>query len=123
MKSIRVGKEITIVWSGITTNGEAVSLEGRDLRIFATNRRSQTVELEFAASSNTLTCVVKGGQLNQSGTYGLTLWENLGKSGQTVLDATNVFRIVKTTDEESGLDANNIRAVTIQLAGGDISVN
>ena len=99
MKSIRIGKDIAMTWT-VTTNGEAISLEGRDLKLIMTEPKGSTIELPFTTSGNTVSMTYFGTAQKNCGTYSLTLWENYGKSGQTAVDKTKAFRLVPNTDLE-----------------------
>lgn len=102
MKSIRIGKDIAMTWS-ITTNGEPLSLVGRDLALCLSTPKGGQIDMEFTIggdNSNELHFVYEGRKHQYTGTYMLTLWENYGKVGQTVVDKTNAFRLVATTDLE-----------------------
>lgn len=103
MKKIRIGKDISIRWT-ILTNGEAVSLVGRDLKLVLTDPIRRTTDMEFTVEGNTVTTLYKGTQHKCLGVYNLTLWENYGKDGQTAVDACNAFTLVSTTCAEGGED-------------------
>ena len=102
MRRIRFGKDIAIKWA-ITTNGEDVSLVGRDLKLLLIDPNGREIEMDFTVggeNGNELTFSFFGIKHTCTGTYRLTLWENYHKVGQTAVDKTNAFRIVATTDLE-----------------------
>ena len=103
MKKIRINKDISIRWT-ILTNGESVSLVGRDLKLVLTDPIRRTTDMEFTVEGNTVTTLYKGTQHKCLGVYNLTLWENYGKDGQTAVDACNAFTLVPTTCAEGGED-------------------
>lgn len=103
MKKIRINKDISIRWT-ILTNGESVSLVGRDLKLVLTDPIRRTTDMEFTVDGNTVTTLYKGTQHKCLGVYNLTLWENYGKDGQTAVDACNAFTLVSTTCAEGGED-------------------
>lgn len=102
MKSIRIGKDIAMTWA-ITTNGEPLSLVGRDLALCITTPKGGQIDTEFTIggeNNNELHFTYEGRKHQYTGTYSLTLWENYGKVGQTVVDKMNAFRLVANTDLE-----------------------
>lgn len=99
MKSIRIGKDIQMEWT-ILTNGEPLSLEGRDIFVQLIDPRGKVREMEFEVSGNTLSFSYPGTEQKYTGIYRLTVWENHGKARQTVYDNTKAFRLVPTTDLE-----------------------
>lgn len=111
MRKIRIGKDIVLKWT-ILTNGEAVSLEGRDLRLFISDSLNQKTELEFNVSSNNIEALFKGVEQKRIGTYRLTLWENYQQDNQSVVDCCNAFQLVGSTceenDEQDGLQTDTV---------------
>lgn len=97
----RIGKDLSIVWS-LLTNGEPISLESRHLALELTDPMGYERELSIQVEG----CVVKawflGDAQKRLGVYKLTLWENRGKSGQTVVDNCNAFELVRCSDQENG---------------------
>ena len=99
MKKIRKGKTVHIRWH-VNTNGEATSLEGRDLTLYlaggiAFNRKV----IPFIVSGNVIEATIQGKDLNIAGLCKLALYENRGKDNQTVLD-TDAFMLVDRTKDE-----------------------
>lgn len=102
MKSIRIGKDIAMTWV-ITTNGEPLSLVGRDLALCLSTPKGGHIDTEFSIggeNNNELHFTYEGRKHQYCGNYSLTLWENYGKVGQTVVDKMNAFRLVANTDLE-----------------------
>lgn len=105
MKRIRIGKDIEIHWP-ILTNGEPASLEGRDLHILLHLPSCMESPVDFVSEGNIAIFTIPGNSQKQLGIYQLTMWENKGKSGQTVVDYCNAFELVPTTCMEGGNDSN-----------------
>lgn len=101
MYKIRFGKDIEFRWT-ITTNGENTSLEGRDLKVVicAANNGKQYVP-RFVCEGNVVSFVFYGKDHFAYGVYHVTLWENYGKVGQTVVDKMDAFVLVHNTDLEN----------------------
>lgn len=105
MKRIRIGKDIAINWA-ITTNGSVESLEDADLYIEMKDPKGNKVQIEeYEITNNIIQIGLKGTAFIYLGTYSFTLWKNKGKDGQTVVDAVDAFKLVKTTNEE-GYECN-----------------
>lgn len=100
MRKIRIGKDIVIRWT-ILTNGEAVSLEGRNLKLFLIDSIGYKTELEFSVSGNDVESMFKGTDQKRIGTYRLTLWENYRQDNQSAVDCCNAFMLVGSTCEEN----------------------
>lgn len=124
MNNIRIGKDIAISWT-ITTNGVEESLAGRDLRLVIRTPMRERVEMEFSiqgANNNEVYAVFRGVDQKVTGIYSLTLWENFGKDGQTVVDYCDAFALVGTTCEETRSEPNNITTETVDLGTGNLEV-
>ena len=115
MKSIRIGKDISVRWA-ILTNGQPISLEGRDLKLVLTNPLKRTTEPDFTVSGNEVSATIQGTEQKYLGSYSLTLWENYGKQRQTAIDACEAFRLVATTCQEGGTD-EGLDTETVNLSG------
>ena len=100
MKKIRIGKDILFKWA-ITTNGEPVSLDGRDLRLELKSPFGTKSIINFDTDDNVVIFKFLGINQKNIGIYGLTLWENYGKEGQTAVDLSNAFELVYSTEKEN----------------------
>lgn len=89
MRKIRIGKDIFLRWT-ILTNGEPISLEDRDLKLFVIDPLNSKKELEFSVSGNQLETVFKGIEQKRIGSYRLTLWENYQKENQSAVIKTKL---------------------------------
>ena len=97
MKRIRKGKTIILRWP-IKTNGEAASLEGRNLTLMLQCSLSART-IPFEVADNVITATIQGKSLTTTGKYILTLYENRGEDNQTVVDV-DAFMIVSRTKDE-----------------------
>lgn len=111
MRKIRIGKDIVLRWT-ILTNGEAISLEGRNLKLFISDNMNSKVELGFSVSGNNLEAIFKGVEQKRLGTYRLTLWENYQQENQSVVDYCDVLQLVGTTCEEND-DVEGVQTGTV----------
>lgn len=121
MQKIRAEKEFIVRWSGILTNGQPDSLEGRDLSLYLINPYGAESSQDITIEGNTVTLRIAAGTCKVLGNYKLKLYENKGKSGQTVLDQCEGFCVVATTCQEGGT-TEGLDLDTIELSGGDICV-
>lgn len=120
MKRIRIGKDIKIHWP-ILTNGEQVTLEGRDLHLVLHLPSCMETPLHFEPQGNIAVFTISGNMQKQLGAYRLTMWENKDKSGQTAVDYCDAFELVPTTCMEGGND-NNLTTETVNLDSSDLIV-
>ncbi len=122
MRSIRIGKDIIIRWK-VTTNGEDKSLNGRKLKLVLHHSFVPEKEIPFSidqSENNKIVTIIRGADQKSTGIYRLTLWENYGLAGQTVVDYCNAFKLVNTTCEEGGEDVEGLDTETVELEGSDI---
>lgn len=111
---IRIGKDIVIQWA-ILTNGEPISLEGRNLKLVLSTPLRQKINLDFEVAGNEITALYKGLEHKVLGSYTLTLWENYSEDGQSALDYCNAFTLVPLSCMEDVGDAKLAQAV-LQLS-------
>lgn len=101
MESKRIGKDLRLLWKNIKTNGEFVSLNGRDLTLIMTDPKGSQIEMPLTVVDDyNIESHFYGTDHKHLGNYKLTLWENYKKRGQTALDRTNAFRLVPSTELE-----------------------
>lgn len=102
MQRIRIYKDIKIQWR-VLTNKEAAPLEGRDITFEVVNRFGR-IELPFTVDGNLLSSDFPGTVQKSLGAYWVTLWENKGKQGQTLVDSCSGFTLVSETCMEDDDD-------------------
>lgn len=120
MRKIRIGKDISIAWT-VLTDGEERSLEGRDLTLVLSDRFSRR-RIDFEADGATLRFIVRGTDQKALGDHGLTLWENRGHDGQTVVDSLPAFTLVANTADEGwcGDSRPSLDTETVELETASI---
>nr|DAW20820.1 MAG TPA: hypothetical protein [Caudoviricetes sp.] len=99
MIKIRKGKDIVFRWS-ILTNGNALPLQGRDLTLEIVNPYGRRTALAYQTDGNTIVFKFRGTEHTMLGVHGITLWENKDEEGQTAVDISKAFELVRTTEEE-----------------------
>lgn len=72
MRKIRKGKDISVRWP-ILTNGEPLSLDGRDLTLFIKSQYNVAKQLDFSTEDNVVVFTFAGTEQQMLGTYKLTL--------------------------------------------------
>lgn len=120
MKKIRIGKDIIVKWN-ILTNGEPISLEGRDLYLELIDPLKFCKKIDFNVNVNEISFILSGTEQKRTGTYSLTLWENYGIQGQTAVDCCEAFALVDKTCNEEGFD-KCLKTETVQLDTANIDV-
>lgn len=93
MIDVRQGNTIVIDWA-ITTNGEELPLEGRDLTLFIESAFKKIEVVDFSVLGNHITFKFEGTEQKTCGKHTLTLYENYGKTNQAVVDVCNAFNLV-----------------------------
>lgn len=99
MIKIRKGKDIVFSWS-ILTNGNALPLSGRNLTLEIITPYGRRIAMNYQTDGNTIIFKFRGTKQTMLGVHSITLWENKDKDGQTAVDITNAFKLVRTTEEE-----------------------
>ena len=115
MRAFRIGKDITVRWS-ILTNGEKKALEGRDLTLFIHLPNRTDIPVDFTNEGNIATFVFRGVNQLYTGPYRLTIWENFGKDGQSVVDCCNAFELVSYTCDEDVGNCNNLKTGILEVS-------
>ena len=119
----RIGTTLTVVWE-VLTNGDAVSLDGRDIRVFAIDphkKRTEMTDLQIGGSAmDVVTCVFEGKEQEHPGIYQLECIENYNKPNQAVLD-DDVIMLVPRSKQRTG-GSIGLATPTIQLTTGTLWV-
>lgn len=100
MRLFRIGKTLKIRWS-ILSGGTPEPLTGRDLTLEISSGNRVRATLPFVADGNVAEAVFQGTDQRYVGPYTVTMWENLGKEGQTVVDRCDAFCLVSRSCEEA----------------------
>ena len=100
-----VGVTRTFSWT-ITTNGDAQSLEGRDLTLMLVRPRGQMEQMEFTTAGNVVSFTWQGKDQKELGRYGLILYENFGKPNQLRVDIHKFLELIPWSDRQSGTYAD-----------------
>jgi hypothetical protein len=119
----RIGTTLTVVWE-VLTNGDAVSLDGRDIRVFAIDphkKRTEMTDLQIGGPAmDVVTCVFEGKEQEHPGIYQLECIENYNKPNQAVLD-DDVIMLVPRSKQRTG-GSIGLATPTIQLTTGTLWV-
>ena len=99
MIKIRKGKDIVFRWS-ILTNGNALPLSGRNLTLEIITPYGRRIAMNYQTDGNTIIFKFRGTEHTMLGVHGITLWENKDEDGQTAVDISKAFTLVRTTEEE-----------------------
>lgn len=117
---VRIGKDIKIKWA-VLTDGSALPLNKEELTLELVGPNGKSQSMEFEAEGNVLTTTFYGKDQNYTGDYMLTLWKNKGKEGQSVVDKTSAFSLVRYTPQEDHTQKyDNLNATLTDL--GDTSL-
>lgn len=123
MIKIRKGKDIIFRWA-ILTNGNAQDLSGRDLTLEIITPYGRRMKMEYETDGNFLVFKFRGTKQTMLGVHSITLWENKDKDGQTAVDITNAFKLVRTTEEEDFMNdsTGGTSDSGTQVIGGEYAV-
>ncbi len=112
-KRIRIHNDIQISW-GITTNGEKVSLENRQLRVKMVVFNRVFDVSGFTVSGNVISFVFKGEDQQHCGTY-ILVCQDITDGNLNTIDKTDAFVLVPHTEEECGSDNPNVALEVVTL--------
>ena len=117
MAKIRIGKNVGIRWR-ITTNGEDVPLEGRNLTLFIRHPYMQQKQLDMrVVDGNVVAAVFRGVEQHYVGVYTLTLYEDYGLDTQNITDRCDAFELVRCSCEE--LTTGDLSTTDIEVLVSD----
>lgn len=117
---IRIGKDICLRWT-ILTNGEETALAGRNLKLYLSDYTRRRVEVPFESSGNTAIITLRASQLQRLGEYVMTLVENEGQEGQTIVDAKPAFTLVEYSTEEDDAADPDLEVEQVTLATANLT--
>lgn len=122
IKRLRIGKDFALEWP-ILTNGKPEPLEGRDLMLKLNTPTRKSVEIPFGTKESSILARISPDMQVSLGIYSLTLWENYGKDGQTVVDSCDGFQLVDHTCKENipEYDEEDIIADYVNLSSGNLT--
>jgi hypothetical protein len=83
---VRIGNDVPFEWR-IVCNGEEVDLEGKDLRVSMIRPNGSRLVLPHEVEGNVVKWTLRGVDQHELGEYYVSLWENYGKPGQSVVDS------------------------------------
>ncbi len=103
MAKIRIGNDIQVSWE-VTTSGEALSLEGRSLRLYVLNAYRKQEITEFSVSGDVITFYYRAAEQKTLGAYCVELEDTYGGTTRKVC-ADLAFTLVAHTSEEADNEA------------------
>lgn len=123
MMKIRKGKDILFNWS-ILTNGLPIPLLGRDLKVEIVDPYGSRINIPYESEGNVLIFKYLGIEHRRTGVHGITLWENWNKEGQSAVDISQAFELVRTTEEEDFMSdsTGGTSGGGTQVIGGEYAV-
>lgn len=123
MEKIRIGKDFTLEWT-ILTNGQPISLAGRNLRLEMHTPSRKSIDMPFTIDVTRVNVRISPDKQPSLGVYTFTLWENYGKDGQTMVDSCDAFQLVDNTCKENPSEcecASNMQTRHVDLSMSDMT--
>lgn len=111
---VRFGKTL-LVQVTVETNGQAVSLDGRDISVMLVGPRGVRDMMDVEISGNVITFVVEGATQKFAGLYRVEVFENKGVVSQSVMDC-DAFELVPLSCMESQ-EEGDIATALVKLEG------
>ena len=113
MKSKRIENDLHVAWT-ITTNGEAVSLEGRQLALSMRSALGWQDISDFSVSGNVVSFDFRGADQKVTGVYLLKLQETTGGIMRTV-DMCKAFQLVPHSYQEAGVSESDLTDPDVEV--------
>lgn len=113
------GKDIRITVP-ILTDGQEQDIGGRNLKIQLICPDGTRKFHDFTANENRISFTFLGIEQKTYGSYSVRIWENYEENGQCLLDITDAFTLVVSTDDESFPSSTDSNIEIIPVA--DISI-
>lgn len=105
MRKTRIGNDIQVSWE-VKTNGEAVSLEGRQLRLYVRSAYAKQEITDFAVSGCVITFTYPASMQKTTGARAVVLNDATEGSAERTICADQAFTLVAHTCEESDDDVD-----------------
>lgn len=103
MRKIRIGNDIQVSWE-VKTNGEAVSLEGRTLRLYVRSAYQKQEITNFSVSGCVISFVYSASMQKSTGARALVLNDATTGSPEKTICADQAFTLVAHSCEETDDD-------------------
>lgn len=105
MRKIRIGNDIQVSWE-VKTNGEAVSLEGRTLKLYVRSAYEKKEIENFTVSGCVISFVYPASMQRSTGARALVLNDATEGAAEKTICADQAFTLVAHTCEESDDDVD-----------------
>ena len=105
MRKIRIGNDIRVSWE-VKTNGEAVSLEGRTLKLYVRSAYQKQEITNFTVSGCVISFVYPASMQRSTGARALVLNDATEGAAEKTICADQAFTLVAHTCEESDDDVD-----------------
>lgn len=105
MRKIRIGNDIQVSWE-VKTNGEAVSLEGRTLKLYVRSAYEKKEIENFTVSGCVISFVYPASMQRSTGARALVLNDATKGAAEKTICADQAFTLVAHTCEESDDDVD-----------------
>lgn len=113
MKSKRIENDLHVAWT-ITTNGEATSLEGRELTLSMRSALGWQQVTDFSVKGNVVSFLFRGADQKVTGVYLLKLQETTGGIMRTI-DVCKAFQLVTHSYQESDPNISDLDDPNVAL--------
>lgn len=105
MRKIRIGNDIRVSWE-VKTNGEAVSLEGRTIKLYVRSAYQKQEITDFTVSGCVISFIYPASMQRSTGARALVLNDATEGAAEKTICADQAFTLVAHTCEESDDDVD-----------------
>lgn len=118
----RWGKDLHFKWN-VNVNQGKIDLSELDLKVVMTDFFGNVIVCPHTLSGRMISWDFLASQQTNYGEYGITLWANYLRTGQSAVDIFNKFELVPTTDMETpGGDDTALDFVTVDLGDTEMAI-
>ena len=112
----RIGNDIKVDWYITRKDGQAFSLEGKNVRLYLKSMFGRKELSDFVITGNIIQWTYYGKDQKSSGKYSLEMVVNEGEKGMITTDACDFVNLVSCTCQlEGGKDEDGVETDTIVL--------
>lgn len=96
---VRIGNTVMMRFR-LTTNGESLPLDGRDIKVLLRDPRGVASALPYTIEDTCVVCArFEGAEQKTVGKHIIEVWENRGKASQAVIDFDAIELVARSFQE------------------------
>lgn len=114
MKDVRIGNDISVIWS-LYSDQKPFLLDGLRISVYLKGMYGKTKIEDYTIKDNEIHWTFFGKDQKHTGKYSLTLVVNEGAEGMVTTDVCDLVRLVSCTCQADGSDEDGVQTETIAV--------